>query len=50
MKKLRGILIAAGIFIIFGTAGSSDIGTISLGQTALQCAMGSIMILVGGAL
>lgn len=50
MKTLRGILVALGIFVVLGTAGSSDLNTISLGQAALQCGIGSAMILIGGVL
>lgn len=47
MKKVRNIMLIAGIIVILGTAGASDLGTIPIGQTLFQVVFGLILFVAG---
>lgn len=40
-------MLVAGIIVILGTAGASDLGTISIGQTLFQAVFGLILFVAG---
>lgn len=45
--KIFKIIALIGILLLFGTAGASDLYSISLGVILKQCAMGGAMLLFG---
>lgn len=47
MKKLAGILIAAGLLALLGTAGSCDLERISIAQAIAQSALGVLLAAIG---
>lgn len=53
MKKMiqivRGLVIAAGVTMIAGTAGASDLNTIDLGTIIHNCSIG-LILMIGGAI
>ena len=48
INKLSKILIGGGIFLIIGTAGSSDINAISMSQILSQCSFALALMSLGG--
>jgi|LSQX01.1.fsa_nt_gb hypothetical protein len=44
---MKNWLIAIGIILIIGTAGASDLGTITFGQIILQIALSFVLIGIG---
>lgn len=49
-RKICGVVCAAGLLLMFGTAGASDCHTISLPRTLVQCFAGLVMLAGGGTL
>ena len=47
MNKFFELIIAIGIFIIIGVAGSTDLGSISLIETLIYISIGMSIILIG---
>lgn len=47
MRKISGLLMAAGVLVVLGTAGASDMGNISLWQSLLQVLGGAGLLLAG---
>jgi hypothetical protein len=47
MKTLFECIVSVGLFIIIGTAGSTDLNAISLTQTILFVILGLVIMLIG---
>ena len=47
MNTLYQCIVSVGLFIIIGTAGSTDLNTISLTQTILFVILGLVIIFIG---
>jgi hypothetical protein len=47
MRKTFGFCIIAGILIILGTAGSSDLGSLNMGDIVGRCCIGILITVFG---
>ena len=47
MKYIYGLCVLVGVFVVFGTAGASDCGSLELGQIALHGFGGLLVAVVG---
>ncbi len=47
MRELKKILFVVGLIVVFGTAGASDLDTITIAQSAIQGVAGLAMMVIG---